>query len=99
MSSKCKDKNISENERNLLPKANLTMSESYRLQVWEEAVGKLTDVKENEGYCLAMIGPVCVAFPRDLAAKLRGMQGKRIGILRADANDYRIRYAKEKGQN
>lgn len=39
---------------------------------------------------MATIGPVVVALPASLEAKLRPLIGERIGLLRAE-NDFRLR--------
>jgi O-succinylbenzoate synthase len=61
-----------------------------RLSPFEEAIGVLHSLQELDGYCLANIGPVCVSLPEDMASKLKGMQGQKIGVLRTDC-DYRFR--------
>ena len=61
-----------------------------RLGTYEEAVGVLHDVQETEGYILASIGPVVVALPASLGAKLKLHMGERIGLLRTE-KDFRLR--------
>ena len=68
----------------------MTVFKGRFLQVWEEAVGQLQGVREDGGYCLAAIGPVCVALPAELAVGLRNLQGRKVGVLRCD-NGYRLR--------
>lgn len=65
-----------------------------RLAPFEEAIGVLHKLQELEGYSLANIGPVCVSLPEDLASKLKGLQGRKIGVLRTDC-DYRFRVCDE----
>jgi hypothetical protein len=60
------------------------------LGIYEEAVGVLHDVEEVDGYILASIGPVVMALPAGLEAKLRPLIGERIGILRTE-KDFRLR--------
>jgi len=61
-----------------------------RLAPFEEAIGVLHKLQEFDGYSLANIGPVCVSLPEDIASKLKGLQGQKIGVLRTD-RDYRFR--------
>lgn len=61
-----------------------------RLSPFEEAIGVLHKLQEIDGYCVANIGPVCVSLPEDMASKLKGLEGQKIGILRTDI-DYRFR--------
>ena len=65
-----------------------------RLAPFEEAIGVLHKLQELEGYSLANIGPVCVSLPEDIASKLKGLQGQKIGVLRTDC-DYRFRVCDE----
>jgi hypothetical protein len=59
-------------------------SRVHRLGFYEEAVGVLHDVREEDGYLLAIIGPVVVVLPYGLGAKIRPHIGSRIGILRTE---------------
>lgn len=65
-------------------------SRVYRLGFYEEAVGVLHDIREEDGYVLASIGPVVVVLPYELGAKIRPHIGSRIGILRTEY-DYRFK--------
>jgi hypothetical protein len=65
-------------------------SRVYRLGFYEEAVGVLHDVREEDGYLLAIIGPVVVVLPYELGVKIRPHIGSRIGILRTEY-DYRFK--------
>jgi hypothetical protein len=65
-------------------------SRVYRLGFYEEAIGVLHDVWEEDGYVLASIGPVVVVLPYELGAKIRPHIGSRIGILRTEY-DYRVK--------
>jgi hypothetical protein len=65
-----------------------------RLAPFEGAIGVLHKHQEMDGYCLANIGPVCVSLPGDMASKLEGLQGRKIGVLRTDS-DYRFRVCDE----
>jgi hypothetical protein len=62
----------------------------YRLQPYEEALGILKEIQILEGYALAQIGPVTVALPEEMASRLTGLQGQRVGILRTE-RDFRFR--------
>lgn len=62
----------------------------HRLEFWEEAIGDLYGVKQEEGHVLASIGPVVIILPFELGAKIRPHIGSRIGILRTE-NDYRVK--------
>ena len=66
-----------------------------RLAPFEEAIGVLHKLRELDGYSLANIGPVCVSLPEEVASKLKGMQGRKIGVLRTDC-DYRFRVCDER---
>ena len=63
----------------------------YRLSHWEEVIGPVLDLKQNqEGFFEALIGKVLIALPEEIGEKLKGLNGQKIGILRTDA-DYRMR--------
>lgn len=63
----------------------------HHLAVWEEVLGQLYHVEQPQEGCLtALIGKILVVLPEEMAAKLRGLQGQKIGILRTD-QDYRVR--------
>lgn len=74
------------------------MEKIVHLAPFEEAVGVLHRLREIDGYCLANIGPVCVSLPEDMASKLKGMKGRKIGVLRTDI-DYRFREYERGGPN
>ena len=61
-----------------------------RLSPWEDAVGGLREIHEEDGYCLAIIWPVTLALPLDMFAQLKDLRGKRIGVLRTE-DGYRYR--------
>jgi hypothetical protein len=61
-----------------------------RLEPWMEALGQLHELKEQDGYLEARIGPTMVALPSELKEMLKDCIGRRIGILRTDI-DYRFR--------
>jgi hypothetical protein len=68
-----------------------------RLQPWEETRGQLHELLERDGCLVARIGPVVVAIPDELEARLREQVGHTIDILRTDT-DYRFRCLDE-GRN
>jgi hypothetical protein len=55
----------------------------------DEVLGDLQDVREMDGGCLALIGKILVILPLELAGKLDGMIGRRVGVLRLDG--YHVR--------
>lgn len=61
-----------------------------RLEPWMEAVGHFHDLRDDEGYIIAKIGPASVALPSELKEKLKDCIGQRIGIIRTDVG-YRFR--------
>ena len=61
-----------------------------RLGYYEEAIGVLNDLREEDGCILASIGPVFVVLPCELGVKIRSHIGSRIGILRTE-RDYRFK--------
>jgi hypothetical protein len=56
----------------------------YRLGIFEEAVGTLTELVEDEGILIARISEVILALPHEVADRLRPLIGQRIGVLRTD---------------
>jgi len=67
----------------------LTIHEQYRLSELEEVLGNLRGVENTEFGLVAQISKVSVLLPEELAEKLQGLVGKRIGILRLDG--YHVR--------
>ena len=63
---------------------SLKANEIYRLCLWEEAVGKLEEIKEKDGDCVALIGKIRIAIPYELKQRLQPHLGRRITILRTD---------------
>ncbi len=61
----------------------------YRMKDLDEVLGPLRHVEEAEGGCLALIGEIPVLLPGEMAEKLQGMIGQRVGVLRLDG--YRAR--------
>lgn len=55
-----------------------------RLGFYEEAVGILHELSEEEGMLIARISKITLALPSEMADKLMPFLGQRIGILRTD---------------
>jgi hypothetical protein len=62
----------------------------YHMRPWDEVLGPVLGVEEEEGHCLALIGKISVILPQDMAVRLKASNGQRIGILRTE-NEYRFR--------
>lgn len=62
----------------------------YRLEPWIEVAGHFHELREDDGYIVAKIGPAIVALPSELEEKLKECIGQRITILKTDT-DYRFR--------
>ncbi len=60
------------------------------LSPFEEAIGVLYKLYEVDSIWIADIGQVHAWLPDEIASKLNGLQGQRIGVLRTDC-DYRFR--------
>ena len=67
----------------------MTIHEAHRLLELEEVLGDLHSVEKTEIGLVALISKISVLLPEELAGKLQGLVGKRIGILRLDG--YHIR--------
>jgi len=61
----------------------------YRMKERDEVRGDLEHVEEADGGCLALIGKIPVLLPLELAGKLQGLVGRRVGVLRLEG--YRLR--------
>jgi len=59
-------------------------AEVYRMKELDEVLGDLHHIEEIEGGCLALIGKISVLLPPELAGKLHGLVGCRVGVLRLD---------------
>jgi hypothetical protein len=55
-----------------------------RLGFFEEAVGVLHEIVEDEGMLIARISKIVFAFPLEMEDRLMPFLGQRIGILRTD---------------
>jgi len=67
----------------------LTIHEAHRLQELEEVLGDLRSVENTEIGLVAQISKISVLLPEEMAGKLRGLVGRRVGILRLDG--YHVR--------
>jgi hypothetical protein len=69
------------------------------LDFYEEAVGTLTELTEDQGFLIARISKVILILPPEMENKLRPIIGKRIGILRTDIpqKEYPVRIFPEEG--
>lgn len=62
----------------------------YVMKDLEEVLGDLHHIEEAEGGIIALIGKIPALLPSELAGKLQGLIGRRIGIIRLDGQ-YRAR--------
>lgn len=62
----------------------------HHMRPWDEVLGPVNSVEEEDGHCLALIGKIPVILPQDMATKLAEAKGQRVGVLRTDC-DYRFR--------
>lgn len=67
----------------------MTIHEAYRLSELEEILGDLHSVEKTGIGLVAVIGKISVLLPEELAGKLQGLVGKRIGLLLLDG--YHVR--------
>jgi hypothetical protein len=62
----------------------------YRMKELDEVLGDLHHVEEaQDGGIVALVGKIPVLLPGELARKLQGMLGRRVGVLRLEG--YHIR--------
>lgn len=59
----------------------------YRPGYFEELAGSLTELFEQDGALIALIGKIHLALPLDLKQSLQPLIGQRITILRTDNPD------------
>jgi hypothetical protein len=62
----------------------LNVHDACRLSELEEVLGDLHSIEATEFGLVALIGKVHVLLPEELAEKLQGFIGKRVGVLRLD---------------
>ncbi len=65
----------------------MKIPENYRLSPYEEVVGILNGLRQENGSLTASIGNISLVFPHELEETLRHHVGRRIGILRTDIPD------------
>jgi hypothetical protein len=64
-----------------------TFREFRRLAPFEECVGPLRELFEQDDALVALIGKIYLALPQELEQSLRPLIGQRITILRTDIPD------------
>jgi hypothetical protein len=62
-------------------------SKIYRLAHFEEAVGILHEIMEQDDALIALIGKIRLALPQELEPSLRPLIGQRMAILHTDIPD------------
>jgi hypothetical protein len=79
----------------------LTVFETYRLSFYEECVGVLNNLNEENGLLIALIGKISLVLPLELEEKMRPHIGKRFSILRTDipSKPYLLRVIPDQGLN
>ncbi|MCX6678063.1 MAG: hypothetical protein NTU95_08985 [Methanothrix sp.] len=70
----------------------------YRLSYYEEAVGELRRLSEDDGVLFAGIGKVTVILPLEMEEELQPFLGHKIGVLHTDitGKEYLVRTYPEK---
>ena len=63
---------------------------AYRMTYLDEVLGNLHHIEEVDGGCIALIGKIYVLLPSEMAEKLQGSVGRRIGILYLDGYKLRV---------
>jgi len=56
----------------------------------DEVRGPLLSIEEADGNCLAQIGKILVLLPGEMTARLQGLKGKAVGVLKIDGS-YRVK--------
>ena len=79
----------------------MTVFETYRLSFYEECVGVLNNLNEENGLLIALIGKISLALPLELEEKMRPYIGKRVSLIRTDiqGKQYLIRVIPDHGLN
>ena len=57
---------------------------AYRLSYFEECIGILNELKEDNGLLVAHIGKIAVALPIEMEENLRTHLGRHISVLHTD---------------
>jgi len=63
----------------------------YHMRELDEVRGQLHHVEMIDAGLLALIGKIPVLLPPELIGRLQGCIGRKIGILRANDHDYRLK--------
>ena len=69
--------------------ANLYPSKMYRLDYFEEIVGILHEIMNQDDTPIALVGKIQLALPAELEKSLRPLIGQKVAILRTDIPDKR----------
>lgn len=56
----------------------------YVMRDLEEVLGDLHSVERTDAGIIALIGKIPVLLPSELAEKLRGLIGRRVGVIRIE---------------
>ncbi len=67
----------------------IVAQEIYHMSELDEVLGPLIAIEEFEGGIIALIGKIPVYLPSELTVRLRGLIGRRVGVLRLEG--YRVR--------
>jgi hypothetical protein len=69
-----------------------------RLGIFEEVVGTLSEITQENGFLIAEISGFEIVLPSEMEDKLFPLLGKRVGILRTDipGKEYLVRIVTEK---
>ncbi len=67
--------------------ANLYPSKMYRLDYFEEIVGVLHEIMDQDDTLIAIIGKIHLVLPSELGQSLRPLIGQKVAILRTDIPD------------
>ncbi len=57
-----------------------------RLSIYEEAVGTLSEIAQEDGFLIARISGLNIVLPLEIEAKLAPLVGERVGILHTDVS-------------
>jgi hypothetical protein len=60
------------------------MHKRHRLGIFEEAVGTLSEIAQEDGFLNAEISGFVIVLPFEIEAKLAPLVGERVGILHTD---------------
>lgn len=68
----------------------MTVFGAHRLGELKEARGQLLKVSELEGFAVATFAWGAISLSGEMAEKLQGMMGLRVGIIRLDGYSMRV---------